>query len=606
MCVLKSVILRQSAFCLLLVAALLPASLTRAAVTAESDYIGCVDTALAELEAGRADVALTQLKAALKWDANDPLAHAALGMCLLMGGRATEASAEFAQCGALDPHRAEAAYGQGLIKLREGRPGAAAEAFCKAQSLSPRVETEDAIRYAKIMAGGTNTSASGAGGELGRAMDALAAASGGEFDKAIEVWKHLDSGDAQSISEDHIGVCASFLPDRPLTVRGTPIKGKIDLPTAATFKGPKLSGTVSLRADLTKVKDVRMVAFLVDNRLAGLTNEAPYQFMWDTSRVPNGQHTIKVVGSDSAGCTVSEKTTVVHVQNHSSSAPQHGTATDAKVWNRLWALMELRPSRASVNYNLAACMRSAGDVEPARAALERVIAMDPGYRDAGHLLATMHQGPAIQGLHRVRTNQKLVALTFDDGPSADTSKLLDLLNEKGAKATFFVVGKQVEAHPETLRRIADEGHEIANHTFGHRALDLLTTSEIEQEIFRCAAAVRSVTGRQTVFLRPPGGRSGKRLEEVARRYGITTVFWTASCTSREGAKWEKMRDYIVASASPGAIILMHNTEGVTLRALPSAIDAMRAQGYQFATLSDLVARSDAGNGGSENGLVKKD
>lgn len=142
-----------------------------------------------------------------------------------------------------------------------------------------------------------------------------------------------------------------------------------------------------------------------------------------------------------------------------------------------------------------------------------------------------------------------------------------------------------------LRRVADEGHQIENHTYNHRALDFVSVSEIEQEIFRGSAAISAATGRRSSFLRPPGGRADKRLDEVTRKYGITTVFWTANCTSSEGGKWEKMRDYIVSSAAPGSIVLMHNAEGVTLRALPHAIDALREKGYAFATLSELVSES---------------
>jgi peptidoglycan/xylan/chitin deacetylase (PgdA/CDA1 family) len=254
--------------------------------------------------------------------------------------------------------------------------------------------------------------------------------------------------------------------------------------------------------------------------------------------------------------------------------------------------MRLKASAAAVNYNLAMCLRNAGDLVAARAALERVIAADPAYENAANLLAQMcvRQGGG-EALHRVATQTKSVALTFDDGPSAGTDELLDLLKECDVKATFFVVGKQVNAGADVLRRMAQDGHQIENHTYGHRALDFLSAEEIAQEFFKCSSAVRAVTGSGTSFLRPPGGRSGKRLEEVARRFGITTVFWTANCTSREGASWEKMRDYIVASASPGAIFLMHNSEGVTMKALPAAIDALRARGYSFATLSELVGSS---------------
>lgn len=587
----RSDIARWVTYCCLMATALAAAGTPSSALTSGAEYVECVTSALTAMEAGANDAALAQLKAALKWDANDPLAHTALGVCLLMGRRTGDASAEFSVSATLDPKRSEALYGQALVRLAEGRTAAATELFCKAQSVGARPEIEEAIWYVKSLSGASDQPSGTPESELGRAIAALRAMGRGQYAESAAVWNQLQATQSAG-PEEKPGCYATFAASKPMSIAGNAIKGRVDLPAASRFKGPKLSGSVSLRADLTKVKDVKMVAFLVDNRLAGLTNEPPFQYMWDTTRVTNGQHTVRIVGSDSYGCTVSEKTTVVHVRNMISANAAAAGAGSPALWSRLWALMRLRPSAASVNYNLAMCLLNTGGYEAARAALERVMAADPTYEDAAHMLAQMCTRP-VRGeiLHRVATDAKVVALTFDDGPSADSGRLLDLLKHNDVKATFFVVGKQVMSGADTLRRMAQEGHQIENHTYGHRALDFLSSNEIAQEFFRCSSAVRSVTGKGTSFLRPPGGRSGKRLEEVAKRFGVTTVFWTANCTSREGTSWEKMRDYIVASASPGAIFLMHNAEGVTLRALPAAIKTLRERGYRFTTLSELVNES---------------
>lgn len=413
------------------------------ASTFESDYVNCVQSAVEALELGQTDVALAQLKVALKWDANDALAHTALGVCLLMGGRTKEAGAEFSASAMLSPERAEPSYGQGLVRLAEKRTAAAAELFRKAYSLEPRQETQEALSYALSPSGSDSQEASSdSPGEAGFAMRALVLTNQRRFEEAAPIWTELQNAARIQGFAERIGFSMSFLPERPLLIRGAPLKGSLDLPSSTDFKGPQVSGTVSLRADLSKVSEVKMVAFLVDNRLAGLTNEPPFQYMWDTTMVPNGQHTVKIIGSDASGCTISEKTTVVLVRNTVSQASSGVSRYDqTELYDRLWELIVLRPSVAGVNYNLAVCSLRTKDVNTARMALERVLAVDPDYRDARAQMTALCSGAQrLQSLHRIPTDTKAVALTFDDGPGPDTGRLLDILAEKGVKATFFVVG----------------------------------------------------------------------------------------------------------------------------------------------------------------------
>jgi peptidoglycan/xylan/chitin deacetylase (PgdA/CDA1 family) len=198
-------------------------------------------------------------------------------------------------------------------------------------------------------------------------------------------------------------------------------------------------------------------------------------------------------------------------------------------------------------------------------------------------------------LYGVKTDRKIIALSFDDGPKKDSGALLDILKRKNVRATFFVVGKQVELFPAILKRMASEEHDIQNHTYNHRALEFLSPKEMEQEIAAGSVCVRKVIGRGTQFIRPPGGRSDSRLAGIVKQLGMTAVYWTADCASFEGTTKEKMRHFAVSSARPGAIILMHNLEGVTLQALPDIIDALKNKGYKFVTVSELVTEHGAKN-----------
>ena len=205
----------------------------------------------------------------------------------------------------------------------------------------------------------------------------------------------------------------------------------------------------------------------------------------------------------------------------------------------------------------------------------------------GYRRCVQAQRQLREALQRIAGGEKTIALTFDDGPKKDTGIILDILKTKDVKATFFVVGKQVDVFPELLKRVAAEGHEIGDHTYNHRDLEYLSEPEITQEIFKTAATVRSLTGREIHFVRPPGGHEGTKLPNVMRKFGLTTAFWTADCAKFEGTTRKRIYDYVVSSARPGGIILLHNMEMCTVQALPDIIDTLRAKGYTFVRLSEL-------------------
>jgi peptidoglycan/xylan/chitin deacetylase (PgdA/CDA1 family) len=112
----------------------------------------------------------------------------------------------------------------------------------------------------------------------------------------------------------------------------------------------------------------------------------------------------------------------------------------------------------------------------------------------------------------------------------------------------------------------------------------LSTQDIEKEIFACQAAVRAITGREMRLIRPPGARFGRKIESVARKFGMKVVLYSESCSKLEGTTEDKIIEHVIHTVSPGSIILMHNLDRVTLRALPDIIDKLRAQGYNFVTL----------------------
>jgi peptidoglycan-N-acetylglucosamine deacetylase len=164
-------------------------------------------------------------------------------------------------------------------------------------------------------------------------------------------------------------------------------------------------------------------------------------------------------------------------------------------------------------------------------------------------------GPA---LFRGPAGEKRIALTFDDGPLPPyTGQILDILHSWNARATFFVCGKDVEQHPDLVRRIQSEGHAIGNHTWSHSYLYFMRRTEIAEEIDRTQKVIQQTTGSTPIFFRPPYGVRWFGLYPVLRERGMRLIQWSAS-----GNDWKLGADAIVSSVRaglrPGAIILLHD------------------------------------------------
>lgn len=574
------------------IGALILAELVTAAgaTAAPKSCLQHVSAALDALESGLTNEALASLSEAMKVDANDPLAHAAAGLALLCGGRSDDARQALAAAIELDDRAAEAEYGLGILALSSGDLAEAASSFCRAQTLDPSINATGAIEYVKALAGaGYTTVENVTHGECVAALNAAALMRQRRFGEALVIWQELQAGAVRPGFGERIGCSMTFLRSGPVALTGWPVKS-YKPPVADRSKLTTVSGKVVLKADLARIPELDVVSFFVNDRLAGMTNHAPFQYTWDTERVPNGVHTVKIQAMYD-GHPISEKSMQVLVRNANGVRAAQETEERALVRERLREALRLRPSVCAINYNLALCALEQGEDEAAAAALERVMAANPGYLDAGDRLAAIYRrgGVVYSRIGDVGSAGRRIALTFDDGPRNGSERLLEVLREKQVKATFFVVGKQAEAHPDILRKMADDGHDIQNHTYGHRALDLVPEAEILQEIFRTCVVVRSLTGRSPGLLRPPGGREGKRLPEVLRRFGMSSVFWTVNCVGAEGTTREQLVSRALSSVEPGAIILMHNYEAVTLLALPEIIDRLLAGGYEFVTVSEALS-----------------
>ena len=187
----------------------------------------------------------------------------------------------------------------------------------------------------------------------------------------------------------------------------------------------------------------------------------------------------------------------------------------------------------------------------------------------------------------VHTEQKVVALTFDDGPDpAFTVPILDILKQKQVKATFFVIGQNARQNPSLLRRMIKEGHEIGNHSYTHN----YNHNKMVAEIMQTDEVVYTVTGMHTHFYRPPGGFVSKSLIEAIKNKGYIYTLWSIDSKDWRRPGVDRIVNNVLNNISPGAIVLFHDGGGFrsqTVEALGRVIDVLRTDGYRFVTLSEL-------------------
>jgi peptidoglycan/xylan/chitin deacetylase (PgdA/CDA1 family) len=191
----------------------------------------------------------------------------------------------------------------------------------------------------------------------------------------------------------------------------------------------------------------------------------------------------------------------------------------------------------------------------------------------------------------VNTSRPFVALTFDDGPHPElTPQLLDILRQQGVRATFYVIGRNVDTYPEIARRIVSEGHEIANHTYNHPHLTQVGAARLDSEMTRTTDAIVRATGRRPTNMRPPYGSINARVEQsMLQKHGLDVIMWSVDPLDWRRPGAEVVRQRLVDGAKPGGILLAHDIHPGTIEAMSGTISDLKAKGYGFATVSQLLA-----------------
>ena len=183
--------------------------------------------------------------------------------------------------------------------------------------------------------------------------------------------------------------------------------------------------------------------------------------------------------------------------------------------------------------------------------------------------------------------EKLIAITFDDGPGAYTAQLLDELAARDVKATFFVSGYRAANYPETLKRMVSEGHQLASHTQNHENLNTLSAAKIADEISRTQDYITAAGGDNPAYIRPPYGNANKTVRAQAPS---PLINWSVDPEDWKYHNADTVCSNILAGSYDGAIILVHDIYQTSVNGALAAIDKLLEQGYEFVTVRDLLLR----------------
>lgn len=181
---------------------------------------------------------------------------------------------------------------------------------------------------------------------------------------------------------------------------------------------------------------------------------------------------------------------------------------------------------------------------------------------------------------------RYVALTFDDGPrEGTTDRLLDGLRERGASASFFLVGEQAAKYPDLVRRMKAEGHQVGNHTWSHVRLEGAPAEMVCQEVTQTETLLTKLLGEDSYWLRPPYGQVS---EEIKSQVKVPMITWSVDPRDWESRDAGKVTQAILRDVKPNSIILLHDIYPTSVEAALKVVDALQAEGYVFVTVEELL------------------
>jgi len=211
-----------------------------------------------------------------------------------------------------------------------------------------------------------------------------------------------------------------------------------------------------------------------------------------------------------------------------------------------------------------------------------------------YLAITAYGSSQIQANYFINSinkgKRKSVALTFDDGPDPEfTPRILDILREKNVKATFFVIGKKAEKHPDLIRRIDEEGHTIANHSYSHHYLiALFSTSGLTRDLQKCNEIITGILGKTPAYFRPPFGVTNPFYGTAIKQNGLNSIGWSLRSMDTTAKSKYALIDAVISKLKKGDIVLLHDRLAVTTEALPDIIEHINTKKLAIEPLSEVI------------------
>ena len=568
---------------------------------------------------GRPRAAAASLRAAAEAQPDSAVVWAAVGVAHLKLGDTTPALEAFAAAARLDQGSIPARLGVGAAFLAQGQYDQALQQyrFCTAFDCVDRA-TVRALAACSACLAGLYDSASAEAAQalqedpqcvLAREVRAAVLLAQGSAQQALEELAQLPAGSGDD------GLVAGRQPlyaPSPLYTPGAHYwiahhldqeqggAGQGAAPTGAVAEilepreGGQVTGRVSVSVAIGGPAEVDYVALLAGDRYQCLASGAPFELPLDTTRFADGplELRVDVYGDGGALVTTATRHVVVRNRGERTYAPQEA-ARQAAISRQLERLLLLQPSPGSALQLRGMALREQGDQAQATAALEEALIAQvslPLVRESlQRLYAESGAGARGRGrdIYALAPLSRGIALTFDDGPHPVlTPRILNILERRGVRATFFLVGKQVELYPELAREVVARGHDVGSHGFSHCDLTTLSAAEVERELVRSRHVIREATGRDTVLFRPPGGRYNAAVRQAAVGLGFDAVFWTANVADYPGREPSVVGEKLLAKLQPGGILLLHNGEDPSPELLDGLLAGLAGRGLPCVALAD--------------------
>ena len=196
-------------------------------------------------------------------------------------------------------------------------------------------------------------------------------------------------------------------------------------------------------------------------------------------------------------------------------------------------------------------------------------------------------------IYSVQRNDKTVAISFDAAwGNEDTQNLIDILNQYQVHTTFFVVGDWVDRYPESVKALADAGHEVMSHSSHHAHFSKLSNEEIKNDLAACNDKISAITGVSPVLFRCPYGEYDDHVIEAVNDAGMTAIQWDVDSLDWKGISADEIQSRVLKNIQPGSIVLFHNAAEHTPEALPGILEQLQKDGYTIVPISELLLEGD--------------